>query len=612
MTTNAGKARPCPGLLALSILGLALSAAAQVSRFPDGGDQGSLTEIMSGIGAGSARRPYAPSGVVVEPESASAPLAEAGALRAELGYLRWERWWHESLYEILRSDRKRPAAPDSLVLRDALDLLRRSLAGGSLQERRAAALALARSGAEGIVGDLVFALPDAEEELRPAIVLALGLSGSEEARPYLDALVRDDRFGRGTLGARRQPVPRELRCVAALAIGLLPPRAHCTVIHDILSAPADYDADLYLAAALGLGLQGAAVPEAGREHEGRFGTMGSAINPCARRLPRYLELIDDDSIDQRARGALLDAVLAAAPREFGVLDKALDFLASDKVILARSAAMALQRVGPEGRARALEGLWSRVNDRSDATAAGLALVSIGRIADDEAFRKLVESQNLNPALLPYQAFALAEAARNSPLRGAAALLRLRVMLDRALEDEQSGMGAIMLALGLLRDDGSLDRMAEIAAHNDAETLRAAATLSISLAGGKVTGTELAEKMVQKNGRENVFLVHHGALALAVSNGKDSIDRLTTILESRRDEYSLGGVARAIGLIGDPAAIPGLMKIAGNPEESSEARAFAIGSIGLLLERRDFPMSRLRAIAPLPLASAVLREALSYL
>lgn len=597
-------------LAGLLVLPLASDLEAQISRYPDPARDAELSSILSGLGAGSALRPDAPSGVSVE-----AGVVEAGrenALTAELGYLRWERWWHESLYEMLRNDRRpTTAAADGLVRHDALEVLRSALRSGHDEERRAAALALARSSPEGVVGDLVFALSDSNEEVRTSIVLALGLCGAEEARSYLDALVRDNRFGRSTLGSRRQPIPRDLRCVAALALGLLPPRETCTAIHDILAEPAEHHPDLYLAAALGLGLQGAAMPAAD-DREGRFGMLSDGVNPCAARLKRYLELLGDETVDARARGALLGALMAAAPREFGVLDKALEFLASDKVVLSRSAAVALQRVDPEHRERALEGLWSRVADRSDATAAGLALVTIGRIADDEAFRKLVETVNLNPALQPYQAFAMAEASRQRPLRRAAALLRLRSMLDRALVDDQSGLGAIMLALGLLHDDGSVERLEAIASGHDAEGLKAAATLSLSLAGGKVPMMDdLAGKLIVMD-RDAGFLVHNGALALALSRGADSIEGLASILENRRDEYSLGGIARAIGLVGDPKAIPLLIEIAENPKEDASARAFALGAIGLLLERRDFPMSRLREIAPLPIASRVLRETLSHL
>ncbi len=604
--------RPLPlpafGLIGCLSLILATASVAQISRYPEPGNSG-LAEILSGVGAGSTGRSNSPSGVSVEPGRSEA--VGDSALRAELGYLRWERWWNESLYDVLRADRKALEPVDGLVLLDAMDLLRQALVTGTVEERRAAALALSRTGSESVVGDLVFALTDAPEEVRSSLILALGMSGSEEARSYLDAFVRDSRFGRGVLGSRRQPVPQDLRCVAAVALGLLPAREACTAIHDILIDPAAHHPDLYLSAALGLGLQGAGTPKTGRLRQGRFGPVAAAVNPCARNLGRYLELLDDAAVDSRARGALLDAMVAAAPREFGVLDKALDFLASEDVVLARSAAFALQRIGDQGRARALAGLWSRVADRSDATAAGLALISIGRLADEEAFRKLVESRNLNPGLQPYQAVALAEASRNRPLRRAAALLCMRSMLDRAIESDQSSLGAIMLALGLLHDDGSLERFEKIAKSHDAEGLRAAATLSLGLVGGGSARGELADDLVGLEG-EAGFLVHHGALALALSDGRASIDRLASILERRRDPYSLGGIARAIGLVGDPQAIPRLIKIAAGDDESPEARAFAIGAIGLLLERRDFPMSRLRAIAPLPLASPILRETLSHL
>jgi HEAT repeat protein len=77
-----------------------------------------------------------------------------------------------------------------------------------------------------------------------------------------------------------------------------------------------------------------------------------------------------------------------------------------------------------------------------------------------------------------------------------------------------------------------------------------------------------------------------------------------------DHHVRGAAAIAIGMIGDPAAVEPLVKLA---KESPKHRAFAIAALGCLVDRSPLPrIGRILRNIHYRKASPILREVLSVL
>ena len=604
------------GLVTLACVLCSINLSGQTSRFPDTSVASSVTAeagLLTGIGAGAAAGGRSSATRVELADGLSSnPILKGFANR----HLRWQRWWHQRLYRVLaeRCWAAKPrvqAAIEPLLYREVVAALRRKLEHGSDQERAAAAVALARTGHRGSASDLIFALERVPASVKPSVVLAFGVSGVDECRTTLAALVKDSRFGRGAVGARRSSVPLDVRCVAALALGMLMPKQDDLTLHEILIKPTRHPRDLHLAACIAVGLQGdRRIHRQVATHGDLPGKPIAAWSLCQVAESAYLKLLRQTDLDSSCRGHLLGSMARMLPQCEEAATIAEAWLTSDDVVLSRNAAIALGSLDSTDLKQRLATLWQRVRDRSDAASAGLALLSIGRIVDAEGLNDLLAVDNLNPALEPYLAFAITEAATRLKGVRKAAIIKLRVLVAESSKGDGLDLGAFCLALGLLDDQEASATFEEIAGGHAVDTVRSAATLSLGLLGKT---SALATFWVGRAKREEGYLVHDGALSLALGAGVEALPELMMALARRQDGFTLGGIARALGLLNEAAAVPMLLKLAGTKEGTRETKAFAIGALGLLLDREPgATLERLRDLVPLPPDSQVLRDALDHL
>ncbi len=134
--------------------------------------------------------------------------------------------------------------------RRSVRLLRRAMRTGPPDERVAAAVALARMDAPGVKGDLLGALDGATEDEAIGFVLALGELERPHLRRFLEDIAGDQGVGRALLG-REGAVPRRVRAVAALSLGLLGATADEALLK-LVFHPESTPPDVFLAASLAL------------------------------------------------------------------------------------------------------------------------------------------------------------------------------------------------------------------------------------------------------------------------------------------------------------------------------------------------------------------------
>lgn len=593
---------------------LGTQLAAQVVHYPGGEPSQPNPSILNRVGAGALKSTSTAPGSSIEVADANSGNSDPSTLSNNAGFLEWERWWHGQLYGVLAERQftlgeSKKSSIDLLVNQDVLRLLRKRFASGSIEERAASAVALARLGNRSISNDLIFGLEDAPPQVQSAIVLAFGINGTEDARSLLSSLALDGRFGRRAIGRPRQPVPTKLRCVALLASGMLPAKKSDDTLHRILMDSENQSLELRQAACLALGLHAAASADE-RDEAQRYGRAVRPWNLCIEHESAYLAKLDDKKLSDSCKSLLLLSLARALPAKDALIRKIIVLLGSDNAILSRSAAAAAAALSPTDPKSLNDALWQRLATGGDAATTGLVLLSIGRNANDANFLKLLQFKNIGPTLRPYLAFALLEASKQSELRRVKSATRVRSMTAASMKDEGVGLAGVTVALGLLQDHSASAMLASINESHPMITARSAAGLALGLLG---SNDKASRDWQEETRRASGFLVHDGALSMALSQKEKTVEDLCQVLTERRDNYSLGGIAQALGLLKSPKSISLLTKIVNDETTPSEVKAFAIGALGLVLEKNPGAWSRrIRSLAPIPVSAPVLSDILAHL
>ena len=142
------------------------------------------------------------------------------------------------------------------------------------------------------------------------------------------------------------------------------------------------------------------------------------------------------------------------------------------------------------------------------------------------------------------------------------------------------------------------------------TARSAAGLALGILGEEGRITKDWQDAVR---RANGFIVHDSAIAQAVSSNPSTAADLCAAMTQRRDGYSLGGIAQALGLLKSAKSIPLLAHMINDEESPEEVKTFAIGALGLILEKDPGAWSRrMRTLMPIPISSPILTNILSHL
>jgi hypothetical protein len=525
----------------------------------------------------------------VQPPVSGRSAAEAQSLGApaagrDAQLSGWQRWWSERAFGVLAEYMKPEAATDQAAWTagpEVLEALRQALAEGTGAERCAAALALARSGGSGALADLVLALADAPADVQPALVLALGVLGSPDARPYLAGLARDTRFGRGTLGRSGTPVPVELRAAAVLGLGFLPVRARQDDIRElVLKGGQGLPVEVHWAACRALGLR-IAPAETAALVEPPTGAFGPALTDAAfveHELDAYLAVIDKKKIDPRARGALIASLGRLAPTDSRVRGAIVRALGADERPSIHGALEALTDQMPIAGDDLTAALWRGVKNPAFGELAGWALLALGRSDSEADFARLCEQIQGPRSLVPFAAFALVEAAKREGERRMLATAALRRWLDAPVAGGDEA-GAVCLALGLLEDASAAASLTARADFGATEAERAAAVVSLGLL--RRTDPDDLSRVLRRLAPSDRYAQNAAAWACALTANDRTSSELCLALSRARDRFSLEGIAGALGLVRDPASISTLVRLVGDPKTSADVRPFALRALGLL-------------------------------
>ncbi len=321
-------------------------------------------------------------------------------------------------------------------------------------------------------------------------------------------------------------------------------------------------------------------------------------------------MLDNKDLNDTCKSLLLLSLARSLPTRDVLASKIITLLDGDRPLLSRSAAAAAGDLALADPTELNQALWRRLKHGGDAATSGFVLLSLGKRADDANFKALLSHECLEATTRPYLAFALVEASQGSASRQAAATKRVRSLVAASRRNDGVGLAGACVALGLLGDSEAAGELALINQKHAMVTARSAAGLALGLLG---RGQEASSLWRQEVRRASGFLVHDGALTMALSKTSKTAAELCQVMAARKDAYSLGGVAQAFGLLKSSESVPMLTRIIKDKKSPVEVRTFAIGALGLVLERNPGAWSRrLRSLAPIPVSSATISDVLSHL
>ena len=464
--------------------------------------------------------------------------------------------------------------------------------------RSAAAVALARSGDESVLVDLLIALESSNDVTRSGVLLGLGILGTPDVRSVLTSVLADDRTGRRALGDAAREISRAHRAMAALALGLLPAVAKGDLLRDVVLSTDDYDPEIHWAACIGLGLRENRPSNVGQNRLARG--LGAALDDQAlvgRDVARYLAVLERVDVEARSRGALLVSLARLRPADERVRAAVIRAASDSEATFARAAIVAAAALVPDASVN--EVLRNAVGG-ADAGIAGIATLALGRHADDLTFDELLAAMDGRLSLRPFAIYAAFEASEGRPDRETRLAEFLTARLAAAATPVED-LAAMALIAGLLGAEGAAEPLARLAAEPAESLGRAAARLGLTLAGRlpERDAWRLEQNLFGRDAR----IVHDAALTLALGAREGAAAELCEALANAPDAFSSAGIARALGLLRDLPACRRLCALIGDPTTRPEARAFALGSLGLVFANpAEDRLQRLRDVMATPLAS----------
>lgn len=555
---------------------------------------GPLVSASAGGGRGSVRGRSGRVGATTGPSMGSAPRALDG----------WQLWWQHNRDRFLdlrgslrenttvsgspalltgrgrkhrarRGQRVDESTLRGVVVPALLEVLRESDDGEMLDS---ALVALARSAPADLSAEAVAAceplLAHRELSVQAAAALALGLLDQARSQGLLLSLARDDSRGRAAVGGGQ--VPDRVRAHAAFAAGAA---ADGRGLHHLLRLVGDLPAserELAACALSGLGMEG----------DTRAQSVVAAV---------LTDLLDDRRLDPAVAATVPTALARLGRRDS--LDRVVACLVDRDadLLVKQSAALALGRLARLDDAHAREQLLRTVRHDKDRLTRRFGLIALGQMGAAapwspahaqlvDTLREELDGDGADREQRSWAALSLALLARAHPDAQAKALESLRAAyLDETDPDHR---GAFALSLGLL-DDRSMGSLLDrdLRATRD-ELLAGALAEALGLLRHQASADVLQEVCARPGSSESLRL--SAAMALGLIGDPEAVPLL---LETLANTGSLGvraACAKALGLIGDASAVEPLVALAGDDGRSEAARAFACVSLGLLGERTRLP------------------------
>jgi len=529
----------------------------------------------------------------------AALLSGGGAAEARSSsYDNWLFWWAYNRADLLGArgrpeDRKGPEM-QKLVRDEVVPALRKVCLDRKHHPdmRGAAVIALARcpDGREhlDVMLDLADMRLESDKIVLEAAILAMGIAKPRkaEARKRLLSILAD------------RKLPLRARGFTAVALGMIGP-ARADIREGLLLAAAEpgEKEDLRVCALLGLGLLG-----------------DEAVVPI---LLTSLStgLIDDERLSDLGRSHVVAALgkigdVRAYPATISAFD-------SGTLQTRRSAAIALGRLIPalpRGEvAKAVGRVIDRLETETDSRTVRFAILSLGRIASAPGVPEPARAACVERILAefragdlvvarPHAALALGVAGMNAgrPLRThLAGIIRVQVA---GREDEPEARGALVLALGLLRDDRkeTADLLLSIFNHPEFKAegrrsrprLRSFAALALGLSGVNRAGPALRDALEPIVDRD---FVERTAFAAGGLLGRPEVEKMLTAsvgrsAEPRFSQFAVGSSSLSLAEIGTAQSIRPLLALIAAGDHATACpeltRAIAIVGLGRMIDPRD--------------------------
>ena len=558
-----------------------------------------------------------------------------GAGSAPVDPADWTLWWHHNgehylrvgaalaAREVISGDQGGRRGEFPVALRDEIVSVLQSVLrqGGEPDLLRQGLMALARLerryGASKLGSLDTFALHYLREGMpaaQEAALLALGVQGEPRMVPLLRAVLDNTHRGRVLTGT--ETVPVRLRAHAAYALGLLGEGAcgdvlRLSVVHSLLDALGNERTatrEIQVACVLAMGLvpleycrNDPAVLERHRMEDDRHLCGGAQL--------RYLlDIVRNEELDPwvRAHAAPATGRLSlAAPAHFRAavfeeLGTRLGMRSGEPDYVRQGCVLGLglladgdgDEVDVEAR-RMLAGL----SRRGDPLARRLALIGLGRAAAHDG-----NGGGGGRGREETEALLLGELARGRRDRKSWAALALgvfgygrnegrgevsdpirhglRAALERARTPREAA--APVLAIGMLRDEESGAAVRDSLRRFEDPAFRVCAALTLGLLAHPEGLAPVREAFLAAD-RPLHELRPEVAFALRLLGDDDVAVRVLARFDCTEDGEERTSLARLLGNLGDPRAVPALLTAAGNLEQDVALRAAAIRGLADLCD-----------------------------
>jgi HEAT repeat protein len=535
------------------------------------------------------------------------------------GFEQWEFWWEandESFLDLKeRLRRMGVTTGDVFAIRGARAARPATRRIDADEERRivaallaavksdeadvadSAVLALARivpaERAEPVLPAIVATLGHSKRTARESATLALGVLGAPEAAPVLRELLLDTPEGRRLTG--QSAVENLVRAFAAASLGMLgAPQAIADLERAVVDDSLRASVDVRSIALLSLG-----AIKAGHEQI----------------LPFLQERMGDRSLPPLVRAQAPIAIARLADQGSGAAHAALPSLvtrfADDKsdLDLLRSLAIALGRVATAEDSEAIAALMDsarRATDEQTRHFALMALADVGARDPEparhaELHRRLADffavslAQPKPRTERPWGALALAVHARADGVDRALRERAKEQLRDAFLEEKTpSYRAACAIALGLLGAFEAKDELQAAFADSRDQPFLGYVAVGFGLMLARDRADELREQLSTRGLQATTKLQF--ARALGLLGDPRAIPSLVAFLRDADTQDEIGSTAQALGLIGDHAAVAPLLELLGDERLAPDRRGFAAVALGLLGEKSELPWNAFFSIA----------------
>jgi len=481
---------------------------------------GPTTPSNSGAGTGGPTRPT--------PASAFTKRAR----RATTTTAGWEYWWARNRYRFLQlrlPDRhdlcltkgdhtiESVNTQGAVWLRNrAIETLRLCLNSDQPAVRRGALVGLGKLRDEASFSQMLKALKDRHLSVRRTAILALGLTGTTEARDALLSLVHNGKEGASLVGDSTVHV--EFRCLAELSLALA---GFEEVGSDLMKIASD---DSCAGAVRAMAIEG----------------LGLIGGEAAIRF--LIEFSENTKIDYRLMSATVTALgKTGSSLAVPYLLKHLD---SRKSAVSQSAALALGLCTPKKNSSTVKKLYICYKRASDVSLRGFALASMGEIGGATAIKYLKSAATRERTTdLPWAALGLGLALAAAPEEKVPAVLLKKFDSCR----NRSTRGALAIALGLARCTDALKRLTDSLQNDDDPYLRGYCALAIGMIGDPSARLSLQGALIEQNLHP---LNTHAALALALLDDRYSSTKLLDRLICETSETTKAMASRSLVYMGN--------------------------------------------------------------